>query len=92
MLPGFTSAGYRRFYGIVITINFNDHAPPHVHAAYGEARAMVGIASGEILQGRLPPHAVRLLAEWVCEHRLELSEDWELVRSGKSPFRIDPLD
>ncbi len=53
---------------------------------------MVGIASGEILQGRLPPHAVRLLAEWVCEHRLELSEDWELVRSGKSPFRIDPLD
>lgn len=27
-----------RFYGIVITINYDDHLPPHFHARYGNDR------------------------------------------------------
>ena len=31
------------FYGIVIQMYFNDHAPPHFHARYGEFEATIKI-------------------------------------------------
>ena len=30
-----------RFFGIVITMNFDDHVPPHFHVRYGDERASV---------------------------------------------------
>ena len=35
-----------RFLGIVISMYWNDHAPPHFHAAYAEFEITVEIASG----------------------------------------------
>jgi hypothetical protein len=32
-----------RFLGIVITMYFNDHNPPHFHVRYEDFRAIVGI-------------------------------------------------
>ena len=32
-----------RFFGIIITMNYNDHAPPHFHARYGDEKAIVAI-------------------------------------------------
>ena len=32
-----------RFFGIIITMNYNDHAPPHFHARYGGDQALVDI-------------------------------------------------
>lgn len=32
-----------RFYGIVIKMYYNDHAPPHFHAEYGSAEIVVDI-------------------------------------------------
>ncbi len=29
-----------RFFGIFITLNFNDHNPPHFHAKYGDYSGM----------------------------------------------------
>src|SRR6476661_6598087 len=43
-----------RFYGIVIRMYFSDHAPPHFHAVYAGEEAVIMIATGEILRGRLP--------------------------------------
>jgi hypothetical protein len=40
------------FYGIFIRMFYNDHAPPHFHARYGEFEATVNIESLEILGGR----------------------------------------
>lgn len=45
------------FYGIIITINFNDHNPPHFHAKYAEFEALIDIQTGSIMGGRLPPKA-----------------------------------
>jgi hypothetical protein len=33
------------FYGILIRMFFNDHAPPHFHARYGEFEATIDIDS-----------------------------------------------
>ena len=38
-------------YGIVITMYFADHSPPHFHARYGEFQAQIEIASGAVLSG-----------------------------------------
>jgi hypothetical protein len=29
------------FYGIAIQMFYNDHSPPHFHARYGDAKALV---------------------------------------------------
>jgi len=40
-----------RFYGIIIRMFWEDHPPPHFHAAYGNNEALVDILTAEISQG-----------------------------------------
>jgi Domain of unknown function (DUF4160) len=79
------------FYGIVITMYFRDHNPPHFHAAYGEHSAKVEIATGEAFEGELPRRARRLVGEWAALHRSELEENWKLARARQALAKIDPL-
>ena len=53
-----------RFFGIIITMFYNDHAPPHFHVRYGEHKAIMAIDSLMLLEGHLPPRALGLVAEW----------------------------
>ena len=53
---------------------------------------MVDIASGRILEGRLPPTAARLVAEWSALHREALFADWERARAGLPLEKIAGLD
>lgn len=39
------------FYGIVITMYFWDHQPPHFHARYAEHQAAIAIGDGTVLVG-----------------------------------------
>jgi hypothetical protein len=79
------------FYGILIQMFWNDHAPPHFHALYAEDEVVVNIRTLEILRGQLPRRALALVLEWAQEHRAELLEDWELCASRQSPKKIPPL-
>ena len=81
-----------RFYGIVIRMYFDDHPPPHFHAAYGGEEAIIGIDSLGILNGHLPRRARDLVAEWAALHREELMEAWERASRLETPGRIAPLD
>jgi hypothetical protein len=42
-----------RFLGIVITMYYKDHAPPHFHAKYGEYLMTVEIETG-VVNGQFP--------------------------------------
>ncbi|HET8946817.1 MAG TPA: DUF4160 domain-containing protein [Candidatus Polarisedimenticolia bacterium] len=80
-----------RFFGIIITMYYNDHVPPHFHARYGGERASIGIESLQVLDGSLSPRALGLVMEWASVHRRELMIDWLLAQS-RSPLKpIDPL-
>jgi hypothetical protein len=80
-----------RFLGIVITMYFNDHDPPHFHARYGESRATFAIDALKLLDGELPPRVVGLVAEWAAMHRFELRRNWTLLAT-EGKFRcIEPL-
>ena len=51
------------FYGIAIQMFWNDHAPPHFHALYGDFEATISIDTLEVLRGRLPRRALSLVLE-----------------------------
>lgn len=80
-----------RFFGIVIFMYRRDHAPPHLHAVYGEYEIAFMIESGEV-RGDFPPRALRLVRTWVDAHRSELLEQWHAARRGAPLTRIAPLE
>jgi len=79
------------FYGILIQMFWNDHAPPHFHALYAEHEALIDIRTLEILEGEMPRRALALILEWAQEHRAELMEDWQLCERNQQPKKIRPL-
>ncbi|MBX3329632.1 MAG: DUF4160 domain-containing protein [Nitrospira sp.] len=81
-----------RFLGIIITMYFNEHNPPHFHARYGDHRAEIAIETLSIIAGRLPPRVLGLVMEWAALRRQELMEDWELARRQVELKRIAPLE
>ena len=52
-----------RFLGIVITMYFNDHNPPHFHVRYEDFRAIVGIDPLELREGSLPLCQLEFVAQ-----------------------------
>ncbi|HEX9840775.1 MAG TPA: DUF4160 domain-containing protein [Anaerolineales bacterium] len=81
-----------RFFGIIITMYFSDHQPPHFHVRYGDFKAQISIDSISILRGNLPPRVFGLVAEWALVHRDELQDNWKLVQNETLPNKIDPLE
>lgn len=79
------------FYGIVITIYWFDHAPPHVHARYGEYEAQIDIQAVAILNGSLPRRAKAMVLKWTREHQAELMAAWQAASVGTPPAPIAPL-
>ena len=81
-----------RFYGIVIKMYYNDHAPSHFHAEYGGAEMVVGIDAISVIAGKLPPRATGLVMEWAAQRQSELQNAWNEARQLQPIHRIDPLD
>ncbi|MEZ4861679.1 MAG: DUF4160 domain-containing protein [Caldilineaceae bacterium] len=84
-----------RFYGIVVSMYpeaGERHSTPHFHVRYGEYRATLSIAAGEILAGTLPRAQLRLAQRWGELRRSELETDWQLLVTGQSPAKIAPLE
>ncbi len=79
------------FFGIVIRMYFDDHAPPHFHAHYAEHHAAILIDTLETREGELPRRAMGLVLEWAVEHRNELRENWELAARHEPLKKIAPL-
>lgn len=80
-----------RFYGIIISMFYADHARPHFHARSGGDSIAVEI-DGDGIRGSFPPNRLPLLFEWRDLHRTELRENWERLRRGESPLSIAPLE
>jgi hypothetical protein len=80
-----------RFFGIVVTMNYREHDPPHFHAWYAGREGTIGIIDGSV-RGELPRRAVALLTDWAALHRDELLENWRRARSREELLQIAPLE
>ena len=81
-----------RFFGIIITMYYNDHSPPHFHVRYADQRAIVAIETLRILEGSLSSRAMGLVSEWAKLHQQELRDDWSLARQQAPLRKIAPLE
>ncbi len=68
------------FFGIVVQMYWRDHPPAHIHAYYQGFEALFAIEDGELIGGRFPPAAIRLIRGWIEERRQELLANWERAR------------
>jgi hypothetical protein len=80
-----------RFLGMVVSIYFDDHNPPHFHVGYNEEEALISINDLSLLKGNLPPRVLGLAMEWARLHQAELLENWSMVKESGKYFKIDPL-
>ncbi|MCQ2316436.1 MAG: DUF4160 domain-containing protein [Bacteroidales bacterium] len=78
------------FYGIIILMNFTDHAPAHFHAWYNEYKISVDIKDG-VVKGEMPARALRMVLEWLDLHREELMLNWEKAQNGLPLVKIESL-
>lgn len=80
-----------RFFGIVISMFWNEHEPPHFHARYSNFSGVIEIESLKLIKGDLPPRVLGLIIEWAVQHKSELLSNWEIARERKPLSKIEPL-
>jgi hypothetical protein len=76
---------------LVVLMNYNDHAPPHVHVKYQddvrsyryEIRTKKWMKPGK----KLPPSLKKMVEAWVEAHEEELLEQWENAFNNR-PVKI----
>ena len=76
-----------RFLGIVITMYFDEHNPPHFHVRYNEHRASMEIKTLNLMAGALPARVRGLVEEWAELHQQELLKMWE----SQDFHKVNPL-
>lgn len=79
------------FYGIVIWMYRPDHPPAHFHARYGEHVAQIELGTWRVLNGSLPPRALRLVRRWARLHPEELADNWARAQALEPLIAIEPL-
>ncbi len=79
------------FYGIRITMYWENHNPPHFHAEYADCKAVIDIQDGVAIKGYLPGRQLKIVLAWAEIHKDELMQNRELSKDGKLLNRINPL-
>jgi hypothetical protein len=79
------------FNGIKIYFYWNEHAPPHFHAEYGESHILVNIQDASVMKGAFPFKQLKLVLAWSELHEGELMENWRRAEEKRDILRIEPL-
>lgn len=80
-----------RFFGIVITMYWDEHNPPHFHVKYGGETATIDIKTLKVIKGELSRRALELVLDWAELHQEQLMADWDLCQQDLMPQKIEPL-
>ena len=70
------------FYGIRVTMYYDDHNPPHFHAEYNGNKAIIEIDTARCIKGALPSRQLKLILAWCVLHQDELMQNWELSKDS----------
>jgi hypothetical protein len=80
------------FEGLVVKLYFGDHPPPHVHVYAGRVghpgvqAARFSIATGKMIDGRLPAAKVAKVTSWCERHPQTLRTDWQRAQLDLHPI------
>ena len=80
------------FFGIIIRMFFDDHAPPHFHAEFQGEEATFDF-QGKVVHGSIrSTTARRLIRRWAQLHRTELEQNWRRAKKLEPIAQIAPLE
>lgn len=79
------------FYGIRVTMYYDDHMPPHFHAEYNGQKVLVDILNARIYRGAFPVRQLKMILAWAVIHQDELMQNWELAKNREALNPIAPL-
>ncbi|MEK6373271.1 MAG: DUF4160 domain-containing protein [Acidobacteriota bacterium] len=80
------------FFGIIIRMFFDDHAPPHFHAEHQGQIASFKL-NGTPLVGEIRSATARkLIREWARLHQVELEANWKRAKKLQTIQQIAPLE
>ena len=79
------------FFGIHVSMFYDDHNPPHFHAEYNGRKVQVGIHEGRVIKGSFPSKQLKLILAWAEIHQDELLENWKLAEADMPLKKIPPL-
>ena len=80
-----------QFFGIKVTMYYDDHNPPHFHVEYNDDKALIDIVEARVLSGYLKSKQLKLVLSWCIIHQEELLENWKRSEEGEELVRIAPL-
>lgn len=81
-----------QFFGIIISMYYDDHNPPHFHAVYASQEAELSIDPIRIIQGTLPTRVRSMVLEWAALHQDDLRSNWQLALDHQPLLKIPPLE
>ena len=64
----------------------------HFHAEYGEHEAVFSIKDGEIINGKLPKIAKKLIKKWYGLQKENILKAWEQIQNDEVFEKVPPLD
>ena len=79
-----------RFFGIIVSLYWRDHNPPHIHFTYGGYECSISVID-RIVGGKAPSKVITKVNEWMDLHESEILSLWEKAQKGEKLFRIEPL-
>ncbi len=80
------------FFGIYIRMYHDDHNPPHIHVEYQGHEALMSIKDGQVMVGKLPDKARKIVQEWMQTYQQELQDNWQRAVSLEPLLRIPGAD
>jgi hypothetical protein len=66
---------------IKISLNYNNHDPPHFHVVRANGHVVFRIADFQLLRGSMSRSDLLFVTAWVRSHQAELALNWVLARA-----------
>ena len=81
-----------RFNKYKITLNYNDHLPPHIHVQYEDKYATIDINEIKKIEGEIKEKDLKVIYRWMRLRKSEIINNWNLARKGEPLVPIMPYN
>ena len=71
-----------RFFGIIVSLYWKDHNPPHIHFSYGDYECSISVLD-RVVDGQAPVKVIAKVNEWIDLHEAEILTLWEKAQKGE---------
>ena len=61
-----------RFYGIILSLYWRDHNPPHIHFTYGDYECSISVID-RVVDGKAPAKVILKVNQWIDSMRTRFS-------------------